>query len=134
MSKEWDVLAASANLEHRRSLIRILKELPPQCDLCFYLPASRRGALPSTHRARVLRSAVARRLLPGIAEPRALRSADAARGVDYRSERFAGSRELAECGVLGTVRYPFHATEGALQAIRATHEERTEEVPAAITH
>ena len=28
MSKEWDILVASANLEHRRSLIRILEELP----------------------------------------------------------------------------------------------------------
>ena len=28
MSKEWDVLVASGNFEHRRSLIKILEELP----------------------------------------------------------------------------------------------------------
>ncbi len=28
MFKAWDVLVASADLEHRRSLIRILEELP----------------------------------------------------------------------------------------------------------
>jgi DNA-binding NtrC family response regulator len=28
MSKEWNVLVASANLEHRRELVRILAELP----------------------------------------------------------------------------------------------------------
>ncbi|MBA0088201.1 MAG: hypothetical protein HRJ53_24715 [Acidobacteria bacterium Pan2503] len=45
----------------------------------------------------------------------------------------ADLKELAECGVLGTVRYPFHATDVELQIIRATHEERLEEVPA-VTH
>lgn len=28
MAKEWDVLVASANREHRRSFIRVLEELP----------------------------------------------------------------------------------------------------------
>lgn len=28
MSKEWDVLVASGNFEHRRSLVRILEGLP----------------------------------------------------------------------------------------------------------
>jgi hypothetical protein len=40
---------------------------------------------------------------------------------------------MAECGVLGTVKYPFHATDVELQIIRAAHEER-EEAPAAVAH
>lgn len=42
--------------------------------------------------------------------------------------------EMAECRVLGTVRYPFHATDVELQIIRAAGEERLEKVPGAITH
>jgi DNA-binding NarL/FixJ family response regulator len=45
----------------------------------------------------------------------------------------ADPREMAECGVLGTVKYPFHATDVELQVIRAAQEE-LEEAPAAVAH
>jgi len=41
-------------------------------------------------------------------------------------------KEVAECGVLGTLRYPFQATDVELQIIRAAHEEQ-EEAPAMVT-
>ena len=43
-------------------------------------------------------------------------------------------KQMAECGVLGTVRYPFHATDIELQIIRAAHEERFGKLPATATH
>jgi len=39
-------------------------------------------------------------------------------------------QELAKCGVLGAVKYPFQATDVELQVIRAAHEDRLELEPA----
>ena len=41
-------------------------------------------------------------------------------------------QEVAECGVVGTLKYPFHSTDVELQIIRAAHEGQ-EEAPSAIT-
>ena len=134
MPKEWDVSVASANLEHRRSLVRILEELLPnvisvstfrqaeevlsgqQIALLFSDPqlpdGSFRELLNHAHSAGQ--------------PPHVVLTADASDSVD--------PKDVAECGVLGTVRYPFHATDVELQIIRAAREERPEEVPAAITH
>ena len=132
MSKEWDVLVASGNFEHRRSLIRILEELPlniisvstcqqaeevlsrQHISLLFSderLPdGSYREFLNHTH--------------TGGQTPCVVLTTEASDLVD--------PREVAECGVMGTLRYPFHATDVELQIIRAAHEEHAE-APATIT-
>src|SRR5256884_9631800 len=156
MSKEWDILVASANLEHRRSLIRILEELPvnvisvstyQQAEVVLSrqhialvfsdhrLPdGSFRGLLNHVHSAGRTWFSNPRKEPSGLLNhvhsagrtPPVVLTTGASDSVD--------PKEMAECGVLGTVRYPFHATDVELQIIRATHEERLEELPAAITH
>jgi len=132
MSKEWDVLVASGNFEHRRSLIRILEELPlnvisvstfqqaaevlsrQHISLLFadqQLPdGSYKELLSHTHSAGQTTCVVL--------------TAAASESVD--------PQEVAKSGVLGTLKYPFHATDVELQVIRAAREEQ-EEAPAAIT-
>lgn len=134
MSKEWDVLVASANLEHRRSLIRILEGLPVNViSVSTFLQAEE--VLSRQHFALVfsdhrLPDGSFRELLSHVHSagqtPHVVLTTEASDSVD--------PKEMAECGVLGTVRYPFHATDIELQIIRATHEAPFEEVPAAITH
>ena len=134
MSKEWDILVASANLEHRRSLIRILEELPVNViSVSTFQQAEE--VLSRQHIALVfsdhrLPDGSFRGLLNHVHSagrtPPVVLTTGASDSVD--------PKEMAECGVLGTVRYPFHATDVELQIIRATHEERLEELPAAVTH
>ena len=134
MSKEWDVLVASANLEHRRSLIRILEELPVNVisvatfqQVEEVLSRQHIALVFSDHR---LPGGSLRELLCHVHStgqtPLVVLTAEASDSVD--------PKEMAECGVFGTVRYPFYATDVELQIIRATHEARLEEVPTTITH
>lgn len=134
MSKEWDVLVASANLEHRRSLIRILEELPLNViSVSTFQQAEE--VLSRQHIALMfsdqrLPDGCFRELLNHAHSagqpPHLVLTTEASDSLD--------PKEMAECRVLGTVRYPFHATDVELQIIRAVREERLEEVPAAITH
>lgn len=134
MSKECDVLVASANLEHRRSLIRILEELPVNVisvatfqQVQEVLSRQHIALVFSDHR---LPDGSLRELLSHVHSagqtPLVVLTTEASDSVD--------PKEMAECGVLGTVRYPFFATDVELQIIRATHEARLEEGPTAITH
>lgn len=133
MAKEWDVLVASANLEHRRSLIRILEELPVNViSVSTFQQAEE--VLSRQHIALMFSD----QRLPDGSFRDLLRHAHSARQAPHvvlttEVSDLVDLKELAECGVLGTVRYPFHATDVELQIIRATHEEPLEEVPA-VTH
>ncbi|PYT77689.1 MAG: hypothetical protein DMG40_22715 [Acidobacteria bacterium] len=133
MSKEWDVLVASANFEHRRELVRILEELPlnvisvstfqqaeevlsrQHITLLFsdqQLPdGSFKELLNHTHSVKQ--------------PPRVVLTTEACDEVD--------PQEIGQSGVLGTIKYPFHATDVELQIIRAAHEERLEEAATAVT-
>jgi DNA-binding NtrC family response regulator len=132
MSKEWNVLVASANLQHRRELVRILAELP----LNVISVSTIRQAEEVLSRRHIALMFSDRRLPDGsfrellsrthpAGQPHVVVTTEASDSVD--------PREMAECGVLGTVKYPFHATDVELQIIRAAHEER-EEAPAAVAH
>ncbi|HVH72868.1 MAG TPA: response regulator [Candidatus Dormibacteraeota bacterium] len=132
MSKGWDVLVASANLEHRRELIRILEELP----LNVISVSTFQQAEEVLSRQRIALMFSDQRLPDGSFRelmnhthsvkqpPRVVLTTQASDSLD--------PHEMAECGVLGTVKYPFHATDVELQVIRAAHEE-LEEAPS-ITH
>jgi DNA-binding NtrC family response regulator len=133
MSKGWDVLVASANLEHRRSLMRILEELP----LNVISVSTFRQAEEVLSRQRVALMFSDQRLPDGSYRellthvhpvgppPRVVLTTGAWDPVD--------PQEVAESGVLGTVRYPFLATEVELQVIRAAREERLEEAATTMT-
>jgi DNA-binding NtrC family response regulator len=132
MSKEWDVLVASGNYEHRRSLIRILEELP----LNVISVSTFQQAEEVLSRQHISLLFSDQRLPDGSYKqllnhtqsagqtPRVVLTTQESDPVD--------PKEVAECRVLGTLRYPFHATDVELQIIRAAHEEQ-EEAPAAIT-
>ena len=132
MSKEWDVLVASGNFEHRRSLIRILEELP----LNVISVSTFQQAEEVLSRQHISLLFSDQRLPDGSFKellshtqstgqtPRVVLTTEESDPVD--------PKEVAECGVLGTLRYPFHATDVELQVIRAAREEK-EEVPAVIT-
>jgi DNA-binding NtrC family response regulator len=134
MPREWDVLVASANLEHRRSLVRILEELLLNVISVSTFEQAEE-VLSRQHIALMfsdqqLPDGSFRELLNHAHSagqpPHVVLTTEASDSVD--------PKEVAEYGVLGTVRYPFHATDVELQIIRASREERLEEVPAAITH
>jgi DNA-binding NtrC family response regulator len=133
MSKEWDVLVASANLEHRRSLIRILEELPVNViSVSTFQQATE--VLSRQHIALMFSD----QRLPDGSFREFLNHAHSAAQTPHvvlttEVNDSVDLQELTECGVLATVRYPFHATDVELQIIRATHQERQEEVPA-VTH
>lgn len=130
MSKEWDVLVASANLEHRRSLVRILEQLPINV-----IPVSTfQQAEEVLSRQRIELMFSDQRLPDGSYQelltrthvgtpPRVVLTAEAGDSVD--------PFKAAEFGVLGMLRYPFLPTEVELQIIRAAHEERLEAAPKA---
>src|SRR5215467_1528114 len=128
MSKEWDVLVASGNFEHRRSLIRILEELP--LNVISVSTFQQAEEVLSRQHISLLFSDLRlpdgsyRELLSHTDSsgqtPRVVLTTEASDVVD--------PQEVAECHVLGTLKYPFHATDVELQVIRAAHEER-EEVP-----
>ena len=134
MSREWDVLVACANFEHRRSLIRILEELPVNVISVSTLQQAEevlsRQPIALMFSDQQLPDGSVRELLnharPAGQPPHLVWTTEASDSVD--------PKRMAECGVLGTVRYPFHATDVELQIIRAAHEERLEKVPAAMTH
>lgn len=131
MSKEWDVLVASGNFEHRRSLIKILEELP----LNVISVSTFRQAEEVLSRQRISLLFSDQRLSDGSYKeflshtdpsgqtPRVVLTTEESdpvnlQEVDYRH-------------VLGTLKYPFQATDVELQIIRAAHEEQ-EEAPATI--
>ena len=132
MSKEWDVLVASGNFEHRRSLIRILEELP--LNVISVSTFQQAEEVLSRQHISLLFSD---RRLPDGSYKELLSHTDCA-GQALRvvltteASDPVDPKEVAQCGVLGTLRYPFHATDVELQVIRAAHEEQ-EEAPAAIT-
>jgi DNA-binding NtrC family response regulator len=131
MSKERDVLVASGNLEHRRSLIRILEELPLNViSVSTFQQAEEvlsRQPISLLFSDQRLPDGSYKQLLSYTQSagqtPRVVLTTEENDPVD--------PREVAECGVLGTVKYPFHATDVELQIIRAAHEEQ-EEAPEAI--
>ncbi|HKW62987.1 MAG TPA: response regulator [Candidatus Acidoferrum sp.] len=132
MSKEWDVLVASGNFEHRRSLIKILEELP----LNVISVSTFQQAEEVLSRQHIWLLFSDQRLPDGSYKellshmqtagqtPCVVLTGGASGTVD--------PKEMTECGVLGTLRYPFHATDVELHIIRAAHEEQ-EEAPPTIT-
>lgn len=134
MSKEWDVLVASANLEHRRSLVRILEEL-----LLNVISVSTLGQAEEVLSRQHIALMFSDRQLPDGSFRELLNHAHSFEQppqvvLTTKASDSVDPQEVAECGVLGTVRYPFHATDVELQIIRAARDERLEEAPAAITH
>ena len=134
MSKEWDVLVASANLEHRRSLVRILEEL-----LLNVISVSTLGQAEEVLSRQHIALMFSDRQLPDGSFRELLNRAHAFEQplqvvLTTKASDSVDPKEVAESGVLGTVRYPFHATDVELQIIRAARDERLEEAPAAITH
>lgn len=131
MPKEWDVLVASGNFEHRRSLIKILEELP----LNVISASTFQQAEEVLSRQHISLLFSDRRLPDGSYEELLSRtdSSGQALRVVLTTEESGGvdPKEVGQCRVLGTLRYPFHATDVELQVIRAAHEEQ-EEAPAAI--
>jgi DNA-binding NtrC family response regulator len=133
MSKEWDVLVASANFEHRRSLIRILEELP----LNVISVSTFQQAEEVLSRQHIALMFSDQRLPDGTYKellnhtqsygqaPRVVLTTEGYDAID--------PQEVAKCGVLGTVKYPFQATDIELQVIRAAHEDHLELEPATIT-
>ena len=133
MSKEWDVLVASANLEHRRSLVRILEELP----INVITVSTFQQAEEVLSRQPIALMFSDQRLPDGsykelldhtqatVQPPRMVLTTEPDEPVD--------PQEVAGGQVLGTLKYPFHATDVELHVIRAAHEER-EEASAATTH
>jgi DNA-binding NtrC family response regulator len=132
MSKEWDVLVASGNYEHRRSLIRILEELP--LNVISVSTFQQAEEVLSRQHISLLFSD---QRLPDGSYKQLLNHTQSARQtprVVLTTEESdpVDPKEVAERGGLGTLKYPFHATDVELQVIRAAHEEQ-EEAPAAIT-
>jgi DNA-binding NtrC family response regulator len=131
MSKEWDVLVASGNFEHRRSLVRILEELPLNViSVSTFQQAEEvlsRQHISLLFADQRLRDGSYKELLSHTQSagqaPRVVLTTGASDPVD--------PQEVAKCGVLGTLKFPFHATDVELQIIRAVHEEQ-ETAPAAI--
>lgn len=127
MSKEWDVLVASGNFEHRRSLIRILEELP----LNVISVSTFQQAEEVLARQHISLLFSDQRLADGSYKQllnhtdslgqalRVVLTTEASDPVDLQ--------ELDYRHVLGTVKYPFQATDVELQIIRAAHEEQEEE-------
>lgn len=133
MSREWDVLVACGNLEHRRSLVRILEELPLNV-----ISVSTFQQAEEVLSRQPITLMFSDQLLPDGSYKALLNSAHSAGQPPYMVLTMeAGdpidSQGAAESGVLGMVRYPFHATEVELQIIRAAHE-GLQEAPAAIAH
>jgi DNA-binding NtrC family response regulator len=132
MSKEWDVLVASGNFEHRRSLIKILEELPLNViSVSTFRQAEEvlsRQHISLLFSDQKLPDGSYKELLnrPDCAgqPPRVVLTTEESDPVDFQ--------EVDYRRVLGTLKYPFHATDVELQVIRAAREEQ-EEAPAAIT-
>src|ERR1700756_987908 len=132
MSKEWGVLVASANFEHRRSLIRILEELP----LNVISVSTFQQAEEVLSRQHISLLFSDQRLPDGSYKQLLNHTQSAGQTprlvLTTQESDLVDPKEVAECGVLGTLRYPFHATDVELQIIRAAHEEQ-EGAPTAIT-
>lgn len=131
MSKEWDVLVASGNFEHRRSLIKILEELP----LNVISVSTFRQAEEVLSRQHISVIFSDHRLPDGsykeLLSPRQA-AGQAPRVVLTTEESDPVDLQAVDYGhVFGTLKYPFHATDVELQIIRAAHEEQ-KEAPAAI--
>ena len=131
MSKEWDVLVASGNFEHRRALIRILEEL-----LLNVISASTFQQAEEVLLRQHISLLFADQRLPDGSYKELLSHTHSAGQTPRVVLTTAASdpvdpQELAERGVLGTLKFPFHATDVELQIIHAAHEEQAE-APAAI--
>lgn len=130
MSKEWDVLVASGNFEHRRSLIRILEELP--LNVISVSTFQQAEEVLSRQHISLLFSD---QRLPDGSYKEFMSHTDSS-GQNLRvvltteESDPVDPKEVAGCGVLGTLKYPFHATDVELQIIRAAHEEQAEAPPA----
>lgn len=131
MSKEWDVLVASGNFEHRRSLIKILEELP----LNVISASTFQQAEEVLSRQHISLLFSDQRLPDGSYKEFLSHTQKAGQTpcvvLTTQESDPVDPKDAAEFGVLGTLRYPFHATDVELQVIRAAHEEQ-EEGPAAI--
>lgn len=133
MSKAWDVLVASDNFEHRRSLIRILEELPLNViSVSTFQQAEEvlsRQHISLLFSDQRLPDGSYKQLLSHTQSvwqtPRVVLTTEASDPVD--------PEEVAERRVLGTLKYPFHATDVELQVIRAAREEQLE-TPEASAH
>jgi DNA-binding NtrC family response regulator len=133
MSKELDVLVASANFEHRRSLIRILEEF--SLNVISVSTCQQAEEVLSRQRVTLMFSD---ERLPDGSYRELLNYTDAAgqlpqvvltTGVGDSID----AREMERSGVLGTLRYPYHATDVELQILRAAQEERVGEESKTIT-
>lgn len=132
MSKEWDVLVASGNFEHRRSLIRILEELP--LNVISVSTFQQAEEVLSRRHISLLFSD---QRLPDGSYKELLSHTDCS-GQTLRvvlTTEESDPVDLQEVDyrhVLGTLKYPFQATDVELHIIRAAHEEQ-EKAPLAIT-
>jgi len=131
MSKEWDVLVASGNFEHRRSLIRILEELP--LNVISVSTFQQAEEVLSRQHISLLFSD---QRLPDGSYKELLSHSDSSGQMlrvvlTTEASDPMDPAEAPERGVLGTLKYPFHATDVELQVIRAAREEQ-EAAPAAI--
>lgn len=132
MSKEWDVLVASGNFEHRRSLIRILEELP--LNVISVSTFQQAEEVLSRRHISLLFSD---QRLPDGSYKELLGHADGS-GQTLRvvlTTEESDPVDLQEVDyrhVLGTLKFPFQATDVELQIIRAAHEEQ-EKAALAIT-
>ena len=132
MSKEWDVLVASGNFEHRRSLIKILEELPLNViSVSTFQQAEEvlsRQHISVVFSDQRLPDGSYKELLSHTRSagqaPRVVLTTEESDPVDLQAVDYRH--------VLGTLKYPFHATDVELQIIRAAHEE-LEEAPEVIT-
>ena len=131
MSKECDVLVASGNFEHRRSLIKILEEL----GLNVISVSTLQQAEEVLSRQRISLLFLDQRLPDGSYKELLGHtdfSGQSLRVVLTTEESYPVDLQKVDCKrVVATLKYPFHATDVELQIIRAAHEEQ-EEAPATI--
>jgi len=133
MSKEWDVLVASANFEQRRSLVKILEELPVNV-----ITVSTLQQAEEVLSRQPIALMFSDQRLPDGSYKELLNNAHSVAQPPWvvlttEPDDPVDPQEAAGGQVLGTLKYPFHATDVELHIIRAAHEQ-PEEAPAAATH
>jgi DNA-binding NtrC family response regulator len=118
MSKEWDVLVASANFEHRRSLVRILEEL-----LLNVITVSTFQQAEEVLSRQPIALMFSDERLPDGSYKELLNHTNSAaqpRHVVLTTGDAVDPQQVEDGHVLGTLKYPFHATDAELQVIRAS--------------
>ncbi|HEX4546714.1 MAG TPA: response regulator [Candidatus Acidoferrum sp.] len=122
MPMDWYVLVTSSNLEHRRSLMRILEELPLNV-----ISVSTLEQAEEVLSRQPIRLVFCDRRLPDGSYRDLLEHAGSWRHasrvvVTSETSDTVDQLEAAEWGASGIVRYPFHATDVELLILRAARE------------